>query len=147
MQILVDADACPHQIQKTITSIARDHALQCLFVSSYAHFSYQDFQKDYLYVDKSSQAVDLVIANRVQVDDIVVTQDYGLAALVLAKGGKAISTRGMVYSKENIEQLLEQRHITSKIRKGGGRILGPAKITQQDVERFRQNFSRLIRSI
>ena len=45
MQILVDADACPHQIQKTITSIARDHALQCLFVSSYAHFSYQDFQK------------------------------------------------------------------------------------------------------
>lgn len=147
MQILVDADACPHHIQKIIIELAKGLNRKCLFISSYAHFSAKDKNKEYLYVDKSFQAVDIVIANRTEPGDIVVTQDYGLAALVLAKGGKAISTRGMIYTSHNIDELLDQRHLLAKIRKGGGRHSGPTKIGQEDIERFTSNFSRLIGSI
>lgn len=145
MQILVDADGCPQQIQKLIIDLSRNR--NCLFVASYAHFSSKGNQAEYLYVDQSYQGADMVIANRTQAGDVVVTQDYGLAALVLAKGGKAISTRGMVYSSKNIDELLEQRHIMAKIRKGGGRHFGPTKISQDDLECFSRNFSRLIGSI
>lgn len=143
MQILVDADACPHQIQKIILELTESLKHKCLFISTYAHFNSQD-NKKFLYVDSSFQAVDMVIANRVAVGDVVVTQDYGLAALVLAKGGKAISTRGLIYSSHNIDQLLEQRHLMAKVRKSGGRYSGPAKINQEDLERFRRNFSDLL---
>jgi uncharacterized protein YaiI (UPF0178 family) len=145
MKILVDADACPHQIKKLIVDLGRGK--NCLFVSSFAHFSPEKSQVEYLYVDKSYQAADMLIANRTQAGDVIVTQDYGLATLVLAKGGKAISTRGMVYSSKNIDELLEQRHIMGKIRKGGGRHSGPAKLSQDDIDCFRKNFSRLIGSI
>jgi len=143
MQILVDADACPQQIQKLIVELAKAAKQKCLFISNYAHFSINDNQ-EFLYVDRSFQAVDLVIANRVAAGDVVVTQDYGLAALVLAKGAQAISTRGMVYADQQIDQLLEQRHLMAKIRRGGGRHSGPAKISQEDLERFRKNFASLL---
>lgn len=145
MQIFIDADACPRQIKTVITKIAGELKLTCLFVCSVAHFSCEDTQNEYLYVDKASQAADLIIANQICAGDIVVTQDYGLAALALAKGCKAISTRGLVYSGKNIDGLLDQRYILAKVRKSGGRHGGPTKFTQHDVDCFTRNFLDLVR--
>jgi uncharacterized protein YaiI (UPF0178 family) len=64
-------------------------------------------------------------------DDIVVTQDYGLASMILAKGASAVDQNGMPYISENIDSLLERRYIGQKIRRGGGRTKGPKKRTRE----------------
>ena len=76
--------------------------------------------------------------------DIVVTQDYGLAAMILARGASAIDQNGMVYTGENIDSLLERRYIGQKIRRGGGRTKGPKKRTREDDERFESGIGKIL---
>jgi uncharacterized protein YaiI (UPF0178 family) len=78
--------------------------------------------------------------------DIVVTQDYGLAAMILAKGASVIDQNGMPYTAENIDSLLERRYIGQKIRRGGGRTKGPKKRSQEDDKKFEDVFSRILDS-
>jgi uncharacterized protein YaiI (UPF0178 family) len=77
-------------------------------------------------------------------NDIVVTQDYGLAAMILAKGASAIDQNGMRYTDKNIESLLEKRYIGQKIRRGGGRTKGPKKRTQEDNRKFEDMFGKML---
>ena len=79
-------------------------------------------------------------------DDVVVTQDFGLAAMVLGKGARAVNQNGLVYTNENIDKLLMERHIGAKIRRSGGRTKGPAKRIQEDNERFEAAFAKLLDS-
>jgi uncharacterized protein YaiI (UPF0178 family) len=95
-------------------------------------------------VDSLPQAVDIAIVNRVEIGDVVVTQDYGLAALVLGKKGKAISPRGYFFNDGNIDRLLQKRHIHHEARKAGVRMKGPKKQSAKDKKRFRQNFRHLL---
>ena len=76
--------------------------------------------------------------------DLVVTQDYGLAAMVLAKGGKAINQNGLIYSQQNIDTLLFTRHIAKKVRMSGGHTKGPRKRTKQQDEDFLFALQRMI---
>ena len=73
------------------------------------------------------------------------TQDYGLAALVLGKSAKAINQNGLVFSNENIDRLLMERHVGQKIRRGGGRTKGPRKRTREDDQRFEKGFLQIIK--
>ena len=98
-----------------------------------------------LTVEKAKDSVDLVLINRVNIGDIVVTQDYGLAALVLGKAAKALNQNGLIFSKDNIDRLLMERHIGQKIRRGGGRTKGPGKRTREDDERFAKAFRQIIK--
>ena len=77
-------------------------------------------------------------------EDIVVTQDYGLAAMVLGKGAVAINQNGLVFSDENMDRLLMERHIGQRIRRGGGRTKGPAKRTKDDDARFEDALRKLL---
>jgi uncharacterized protein YaiI (UPF0178 family) len=95
-------------------------------------------------VDKGSDSADYCIAGMAACHDIVVTQDYGLAAMVLAKGALAIDQNGMVYTGENIDSLLERRYIGQKIRRCGGRTKGPKKRTREDDERFEAAFGKIL---
>ena len=99
-------------------------------------------------VDDERDAVDIAIANRAAAGDIVVTQDYGLAAMVLGKGARALSPRGRVYDNGNIESLLAARHHAQKARRArrtaGERIKGPPRLRQADRERFRRTLVRLM---
>jgi uncharacterized protein YaiI (UPF0178 family) len=79
-------------------------------------------------------------------EDIVVTQDIGLAAMVLGKGARAVNQNGLVYTDENIDKLLMERHIGAKVRRGGGRTKGPTKRTKEDNERFEAAFEKLLDS-
>ena len=79
-------------------------------------------------------------------EDIVVTQDFGLAAMVLGKGARAVNQNGLVYTNDNIDKLLMERHIGAKVRRGGGRTKGPAKRTKEDNERFEAVFIELLES-
>ena len=77
----------------------------------------------------------------------MITQDYGLAAMVLARKAHAINQNGLIFTDENIGSLLASRHISQKIRRGGGRTKGPKKRTKEQVKRFIVNFEKLIQHV
>lgn len=143
-KILVDADGCP-VVDLTI-SLATRHQLPVILLCDTAH-NMQKPGAETITVSKGADAVDFVLVNRVEKGDIVVTQDYGLAAMVLAKQGLPIDQNGRVYSEENIDQLLFGRHVAKKIRQGGGRMKGPKKRKAEDNEKFERNLLQLIQAI
>ena len=142
MQIFVDADACP--VKDIIVRIARENNLPVTMIIDSSH-ELNDQYSTVITVEKGKDSVDLVLINQVKRGDIVVTQDYGLAALVLGKSAKAINQNGLVFSNENIDRLLMERHVGQKIRRGGGRTKGPGKRTREDDERFEKALLQIIK--
>ncbi len=142
MQIFVDADACP--VKEIIVRVARENHLPVTMIIDSSH-ELKDQYSTVITVEKGKDSVDLVLINRVKNGDIVVTQDYGLAALVLGKSAKAINQNGLVFSNENIDRLLMERHVGQKIRRGGGRTKGPGKRTREDDERFEKALRQIIK--
>ena len=124
MTIYIDGDACP--VIDITLKIAANFRIPCTILCDTAH---QIHRKDVttITVDKSADSVDFMLVNLLQVGDIAVTQDYGLAAMCLAKGAHAIHQNGIIYTSENIDRLLYTRYVSGKIRAAGGRTKGPSK--------------------
>ncbi|CDG00552.1 Putative UPF0178 protein CLP_3835 [Clostridium chauvoei JF4335] len=95
-------------------------------------------------VDTGFQSVDMYVVNNCKSEDIVISQDYGVAAICLGKGAKVINPKGYVYTNENIDRMLEERHISQKIRRSGGRTSNPKKRTTEDDMRLEKNLKRII---
>ena len=138
--ILIDADACP-VVNETI-QIAQQYGFRCILICDTAHEMHRDGAETII-VSKGADAVDFVLVNRVQKNDIVVTQDYGLAAMVLAKNGHPIDQNGRLYTDDNIDQLLYARHNAQKIRMSGGRLRGPKKRSKENTLRFEKSLQKL----
>lgn len=124
MRILIDADGCP--VVDIAVRLAKEAGMDCLILCDTAHRIERDGAETRV-VSKGADSVDFVLVNLVQAGDLVVTQDYGLAAMCLARRAVPLSQNGMVYTNENIDGLLLQRHTAKKIRRAGGRLKGPAK--------------------
>ncbi|PIC64288.1 hypothetical protein CSV79_07405 [Sporosarcina sp. P13] len=131
--ILVDADGCP-VINETI-AVAKEYGLPCVLICDTAHEMYREGAET-ITVSKGADAVDFVLVNQIKKGDIVVTQDYGLAAMALAKQGLPLDQNGRWFTNENIDQLLAARHKAQKIRRAGGRLRGPKKRTAEQTEGF-----------
>ena len=134
-QILIDADACPviSLAEKAVVLLCDTH-----------HVLTSDYSQ-VVVVGAGADAVDLALINRCQRGDIVITQDYGVAALALGKGAKAIHQNGLVYTNDNIDRMLMERHLARKARMSGKHPLkGPKKRTAQDDLRFLEAFRSLI---
>ncbi|MGK7378894.1 YaiI/YqxD family protein [Planococcus sp. 1R117A] len=140
-KVLIDADGCP-VVDLTI-SIAKQFHLPVLLLCDTTH-NMQRPGAETIIVSKGMDAVDFVLVNRVDKGDVVVTQDYGLAAMVLAKRGFPIDQNGRIYSETNIDQLLYSRHISKKVRQSGGRMKGPKKRRQEDNEKFEESLLMLL---
>jgi uncharacterized protein YaiI (UPF0178 family) len=140
-RILVDADACP--VKEIILRMAKHCNIPVTMVIDTSH-ELDDGYSRVITVDKGSDSADYVITGMATRYDIIVTQDYGLAAMVLAKGASAIDQNGMVYTNENIDSLLERRYIGQKIRRGGGRTKGPEKRMREDDEQFEAAFEKVL---
>lgn len=121
--------------------IARDYNYELITVASFNHRI--DNAKHYVVGDES-QAADIAVANLTQPGDIVITQDWGLAALVLGKKARAISPRGRIFIAEQINLLLEERNLMTKYRNSGGRTKGPAKHSKNDDRLFESNLLKLL---
>ncbi|MEG0770910.1 MAG: YaiI/YqxD family protein [Clostridia bacterium] len=141
MKILIDADGCP--VVDITVAVAKKHNLECIILCDTSHI----FSKEGAVtktVSKGADSVDFALVNMILKGDIVVTQDYGLAAMCLAKQAKVINQNGMVYDDFNIEPLLLSRHTAKKIRKSGGRLGGNKKrIEQNDID-FEKEILKLI---
>lgn len=144
VKLLIDADGCP-VVDLTIET-AKRFQLPVLLLCDTAH-EMQREGAETITVSKGADAVDFVLVNRVQKGDVVVTQDYGLAAMVLAKQGYPIDQNGRVYSDSNIDQLLHGRHVAKKIRQAGGRMKGPKKRRPEDNDNFERSLVELLKRI
>ena len=138
MKIIIDADACP--VVDIAVDIAKERNIECIIVCDNTHFIQKDGAVTVV-VDKGSDSADCKIANITQKGDVVITQDYGLAALVLGRGGKALNQNGLIYTDANIENLLFSRYIGKKERMAGNRTKGPQKRTPQNDADFVKEFN------
>ena len=132
MKVLIDADGCP--VVDISVQLCRQHNCGCILLCDTAHTMNRDGAETLVF-DKGADSVDFALVNRVESGDIVVTQDYGLASMCLAKGARVLHQDGWEYTAYNIQALLFQRHESGKYRRAGGRVKGPRKrISQQDKD-------------
>ena len=142
MTIYIDADACP--VTRIAESIARRNGIPVTLLCDTNHLLSSDYSTVRV-IGAGADAVDFALINLCRRGDIVVTQDYGVAALALGKGAKAIHQSGRWYTAENIDGLLMERHMARKARRSGKHHLkGPAKRTEEDDQRFAESFERMI---
>lgn len=142
MKIYVDADSCP--VKELIFSVANEHRVEVVMVMSLAHWSNQNDRGHTVYVDNQFQAADIYLMNILQKGDILITQDYGLAAVALGKEARVLSPRGKEFTNDNIDGLLMRRHLEAKIRKRGGRHKGEAAWTEEDNRCFITSLRHLV---
>ncbi len=143
MRILIDADACPRSVLQTCLSIGKKHGIQVWTVASFNHNIDSDY---HVMVGNDSQEADIKLINMTSEGDVVVTQDWGLAAMVIGRGARCISPDGREYRPERIEFILEEREIKAKIRRSCGRTKGPRKRKKADDQRFQACLLRIIGS-
>jgi uncharacterized protein YaiI (UPF0178 family) len=144
MKIYVDADACP--VKDIIITESRKADIPVILVTSYSHFSVTEQPPgvEIIYVDAGADAADYRIIKLVEKGDMIVTQDYGLASLGLAKGCTVLHHKVFIYTNENIDELLQFRYLSAMARKSGKRTKGPKPFTTEDREKFRDLFKRII---
>lgn len=142
MKIIIDGDACPSK--NIIEKAAKEYEIDLLIFCSIDHMITSDYA-EVRYVDKGSQMVDMKVANEAKKNDIVITQDYGVAAMVLPRGVFAIGPKGNIYSNENIDTLLLQRHLSAKARRAGQKTTNPKKRIKEDDEKLYHNLVKLIK--
>lgn len=126
MTVFIDADGCP--VVDITVELSLQAGAECVIVCDTSHI----FEKQgarIVTISKCADSADFALVNMVQNGDIVITQDYGLAAMCLAKRAVPVDQDGMVYTNDNIDALLLKRHTAKKIRMSGGRLKGPSKRT------------------
>ena len=143
MRIIVDADACP--VKNIIIKTAKEYNLEVYMVVDTSHIINDGYSTVFT-VDKGADSADIYLINLAKKGDIIVTQDYGVAAMALGKGAFAINQNGVIYDSSNIDSLLFVRHIGKKIRRAGGRINSVPKRCADDDKKFQEVFSDLIKN-
>lgn len=162
--LFIDADACP--VTREALACARHERIPVVIVGNgtqnlerhirrddprdAAHARGRDrahagFWVEALTVSAGADSADFAIVERLQPDDVVVTQDIGLASMALGRGAAAIGVRGRIYTRATIDMDLFIRHEEKKVRRAGGRTHGPSAFTDDDRERFVRNLTQLLR--
>lgn len=143
MKILVDADACP--VVKIVEKIAEEKYIPVILICDTNHILNSDYSEIRV-IGEGADAVDFALINLCRKGDIVVTQDYGLAALVLGKGAYGIHQSGRLYTDSNIDLLLMERHMAKEARRSSSKnhIKGPRSRAKGDDICFEKVFRKLL---
>lgn len=143
MKIFVDADACP--VIGIVEKIGKKYDVPVTLLCDTNHVLYSDYS-EVIVVGAGADAVDYKLISLCKKGDIVVSQDYGVAAMALGKGAFAIHQSGKWYTDENIDRMLMERHIAKKERRSKSKhhLKGPGRRTKEDDERFEHSFAKLV---
>ena len=133
MKILIDGDGCP--VTDLTIKVSKQFNIDVIIMCDTSHVFNKEGAKTMVF-SKGADSVDFALINLVQKEDIVITQDYGLAAMAINKASYVINQNGLIYTNDNIDRLLYNRHISKKIRKSGGRVKGPKKRSNEDDINF-----------
>ena len=141
MKILIDADGCP--VVKETINIAKENKIEVVIFCDTSHVISSDYAKT-VTVSKGADSVDFALVNQVSRGDIIVTQDYGLSAMVLSKGGKPITQNGLIINDSNLTVLFTTRHESKKARMSGAHLKGPKKRTNENDKAFIDSLNKLL---
>ena len=143
MKIYVDADACP--VIAIVEQVAKKNNIPVMLLCDTNHLLDSEYS-EVKTIGAGADAVDFALINLWQKGDVVVTQDYGVAAMALGKGAYAIHQSGKWYTNENIDQMLMERHLNKEARRGSHKnhLKGHRKRTEEDDKRFAQSFEKLV---
>ena len=143
MRIFVDADACP--VVRQTENVARRHDVPVTLLCDTNHVLRSDYSEVKV-IGAGADAVDFALVNLCRAGDVVVTQDYGVAAMALGKRAYALHQDGWQYTDKNIDRLLAERHMAKKARRSSHKnhLKGPRKRTEEDNERFMESLERLL---
>lgn len=133
MRVLIDADACP--VVGEAVALCRRYGVKCLLFCDTAHQLDREGAETVV-VSQGADSVDFALVNRLEPGDVVVTQDYGLAALCLSRRAQVLNQDGKRYTGENIEGLLYTRYVGQQARRAGGRLRGPRKRRSDQTRSF-----------
>ena len=138
----MDADACP--VKDDVVRLARRRGLRVVLVGNASQGSQGGGYAEAVTAGDGPDAADFEIVGRVEPGDVVVTDDIGLASMILPKGAFGLSSRGKGFDELNIGHLMASRHVGQQIRAAGGRTKGPKPFTRQDRDRFRNAFAAVV---
>ena len=143
MRIFVDADACP--VVRQTETVARRHGVPVMLLCDTNHVVRSDYSEVKV-IGAGADAVDFALVNLCQAGDVVVTQDYGVAAMAFGKRAHALHQDGWQYTDKNIDRLLAERHMAKKARRASHKnhLKGPRKRTEADDEKFTESLERLL---
>ena len=144
MRIFIDADGCP--VREIAVNTAQKHNIPVTIIADTCHIITES-RCEVITVDKQSDSADYAIINRMSHGDICITQDYGLAAMVLGKSCYAVHQNGFLYTSENIDRMLFERHISNKLRKSGKYSSKHKKRTAEDDARFEKFFDAFLSKV
>ena len=146
MKIYIDADACP--VVKIVEAVAKEYNIEVTLLCDTNHILQSDYSQVKI-IGAGADAVDFALINLCRRGDLVVTQDYGVAAMALGKGAYGIHQSGRWYTQENMDRLLMERHMAKKARRASAKnhLKGPKKRTAEDDRAFEDSFRRLIGKI
>ena len=139
--VLIDADGCP-VVDLTIR-VCKGHGVPVFILCDTAH-RIERAGAETLVFDKGADSVDFALVNRVKAGDIVVTQDYGLASMCLARRARVLNQNGLEYTAQNIDGLLARRHENKKLLRAGKHPKGPAKRTREQDEAFARALENIL---
>lgn len=146
MKIYIDADACP--VVSIAEKVAAKFQIPVTLLCDTNHILQSDYS-DVIVVDAGADAVDYKLISLCTKDDVVITQDYGVAAMALGKGAAAIHQSGKWYTNNNIDQMLMTRHLNKKARRASHKnhVKGQKKRTAEDDKMFEESFEKLLTQI
>ena len=144
MTILIDADGCP--VVDLTVQIAAKYKVPVLILCDTAHQVQRDGAQT-LTFDKGPDSVDFALVNRVHPGDLVITQDYGLASMCLARRARVLNQNGLEYTPENIDGLLFRRHENKKLLLAGKYPKGTPKRTKEQDITYRNALGRILQTV
>lgn len=144
MRLFIDGDGSP--VKEDVIELASKKKLEVVIVTSVDHYTTKEYPQNVqlVYVDRGTDSADFKIVGLIHQGDFLVTQDYGLASLVLPKGVRVFHQSGKEFAESNIGSLLEQRYHSGKMRKAGLRTRGPKPFTKEDHATFRLAFEQAL---
>lgn len=144
MKVLIDADGCP--VVRITVAVAKEYGIEAVIFCDTSHEFHEDGVTT-VTVDKGADSADFAIVNRLESGDLVVTQDYGLAAMVLSKKGRALTQNGLEITALNSDSLLASRYAAKKARMSKQHLKGPAKRTAEQNKAFERALRRILREV
>ena len=140
MTILIDADGCP--VVDLTLQIAKQFDVPVIILCDTSHQIEREGAQTMVF-DKGIDSVDFALVNRVKPGDVVVTQDYGLASMCLAKCARVL----MEYTADNIDALMLRRYENKKLLRAGKHPKGSPKRTKEQDEAFVATLTDILASI
>ena len=145
MRLWLDADAAPRDVKDICFRASARLDLETILVANQRLQLPPGYPKvSAVRVDGGPDVADQYIVEHASPDDIVVTQDIPLAALLVPRGIVVIDPRGEMYTAESIGERLSVRNFMDGLRGAGVETGGHAAYGPREKQAFANALDRAL---